>query len=125
MISKKSTRSKTKMSDQFNLIKSLIKFVNNVEQKLLSMKLIEEKLNEFMSILAKTQENIFQDLKSIQKILNENHFEEDYDEFVFNVFVFNFLLQKICLSLKELFKSMQQNLNGTTTMMTMRLKNKQ
>jgi len=49
------------MSDQFNLIKSLIKFVNNVEQKLLSMKLIEEKLNEFMSILAKTQENMFQD----------------------------------------------------------------
>ena len=70
------------MSDQFNLIKSLIKFVNNVEQNLLSMKLIEEKLNEFMSILAKTQENIFQDLKSIQKILNENHFEDDYDELV-------------------------------------------
>jgi uncharacterized protein YqgV (UPF0045/DUF77 family) len=66
-----------KFSLNYNSIKRLIDFVNNLEQKLSSVKTIHEKLNELMSIVTKTHETIVEELTTIKNVLNEQKQDED------------------------------------------------
>ena len=59
-----------------NSIKRLVSFVHNLEEKLLSVKTIHDKLHELMSIVSKTHETIVDELTIIKTVLNE---QEDYE----------------------------------------------
>ena len=65
------------MVDQLNLKKRLIIFVNNLEEKLLSVKNIHDQLNQLMFTLSKTHQNIFEDLNNIKNILNQTNIQQD------------------------------------------------
>ncbi len=65
-----------------NLIKHLFFFVDNLEEKLSSVKIVHEKLDELMSIVSKTHETILDDLTIIKKVLNQTNIEEEDDELV-------------------------------------------
>jgi len=56
-----------------NSIKRLISFVNNLEEKLLSVKIIHDKLNELLNIVSKTHENIIEELITIKNVLNQQN----------------------------------------------------
>ena len=79
------------MVDQYS-IKDLTSFVKNVEQKLVSMNLIYDQLEDFLSILSKSQENVYQDLFYIKNVLNKNNIEQDDDEFVLIIIYRNFII---------------------------------
>ncbi|CAF0764878.1 unnamed protein product [Rotaria sordida] len=65
-----------------NSIKRLIYFVNNFEEKLSSIKLINDKLYELMSIVSKTHEDIIQELSFVKTILNQTIIEQEEDEII-------------------------------------------
>jgi len=97
-----------------NLIKRFIFFVHNVEEKLLSIKTIYDKLYQLMETVSITHQIILQDLINIKMILNETTIEQEEDELdlhFLNLFLFLFFF---C---KELFQLMQINLNGMMMMM--------
>jgi transcription initiation factor IIE alpha subunit len=76
-------------------IKRLIDIVHHLEEKLLSVKITNDRLNELMSIVSKTHENILQDLTNIKIFLNEKATEQEKDELV--IIIDYFFLIKIFL----------------------------
>lgn len=63
-----------------NSIKRLIHFVNNLEEKLTSVKLVNEKLNDLVSIVSKAHDNMYDELTTIKTVLNEIMIEQEEDE---------------------------------------------
>jgi transcription initiation factor IIE alpha subunit len=76
-------------------IKRLIDIVHHLEEKLLSVKITNDRLNELMSIVSKTHENILQDLTNIKIFLNEKAIEQEKAELV--IIIDYFFLIKIFL----------------------------
>lgn len=75
-----------------NSINTLISFVHNLEDKLISVKIVHEKLYEFMSIVSKTHQTILDDLKNIKNILNQTNIQQEEDELVLKLTFFFFIL---------------------------------
>lgn len=70
--------SKSMIND--NSIKRLINFVHHLEEKLLSVKIVHDRLDQLMTIVSKTHESILQDLNNIKTFLNQTAIEQDDDE---------------------------------------------
>jgi transcriptional accessory protein Tex/SPT6 len=73
-----------KLPIDHNLVKRLLFFVHNLEEKLLSVKTVHEKLYKLLSIVANTHQNILEELITIKTVVNEIDIEQfqDEDEFV-------------------------------------------
>ncbi|CAF1250966.1 unnamed protein product [Rotaria sp. Silwood1] len=65
-----------------NSIKRVISIVNNLEEKLSSIKLINDKLHELMSIVSKTHQAIIDDLVTVKTFLNQTIIEQEEDEII-------------------------------------------
>jgi hypothetical protein len=66
-----------------NSIKHLIFFVHNLEEKLLSVETIHDKLFQLMAIVSKTHQIIIKDLINVKAILNPTTIEQEEDELRF------------------------------------------
>jgi hypothetical protein len=66
-----------------NSIKHLIFFVHNLEEKLLSVETIHDKLFQLMAIVSKTHQIIIKDLINVKTILNPTTIEQEEDELRF------------------------------------------
>lgn len=66
-------------------IKRLMHFIHNLETKLSSVKTIHEKLQELISVVSKTHDNIVEELSTIKSVLNESTIEQKQieDELVY------------------------------------------
>jgi molecular chaperone GrpE (heat shock protein) len=71
-----------------NSTKRLISFVDNLEEKLLSVNKIHDQLYQLMSIVSSTHQTILEDLTRIKGILNERRIEQEDDQLGFSLFSF-------------------------------------
>jgi hypothetical protein len=80
----------TKLTIDHNLIKRLLFFVHNLEEKLSTVKTVHEKLYKLLSIVSNTHQTILEELITIKTVVNEINVEEypDEDEFVVSLFLF-------------------------------------
>ena len=63
-----------------NSMKRLIQFVHHLEEKLLSVKIVHDRLDQLITIVSKTHENILQDLSNIKAFLNQTAIQQDEDD---------------------------------------------
>ena len=61
-------------------IRRLIDFVHQLEEKLLSVKIVHERLDQLMTVVSKTHQSIMKDLSNIKAFLNQAVIEQEEED---------------------------------------------